>query len=194
MRRDEDGVAGRKQGPLPSKVTHVVDVGVHVQTVATLLGARSQLGLPALSREEEYSSGWLVLGSQAPQPRLCQLSGWSLTVCLREEGFPWWFRVKSACNPRDPGLIPWRREWLSTPVFLPGEFHGRRSLVGCSPWGCKESDTTEQRTLLFWEERGIGCLQEQSLPRGLGNGLIGEPDEASCIFWTHRLEPQATPS
>ena len=30
-----------------------------------------------------------------------------------------------------------------TPVFLPGEFHGQRSLVGCSPWGCKESDTTQ---------------------------------------------------
>ena len=38
--------------------------------------------------------------------------------------------------------IPWRREWLSTPVFLPGESPGQRSLVGYSPWGCKESDTT----------------------------------------------------
>ena len=33
------------------------------------------------------------------------------------------------------------------PVFLPGEFHGQRSLVGYSPWGCKELDTTEQLTL-----------------------------------------------
>ena len=39
--------------------------------------------------------------------------------------------------------IPWSREWLSTPVLLPGEFHGQRSLVGYSPWGRKESDTTE---------------------------------------------------
>ena len=39
--------------------------------------------------------------------------------------------------------IPWRREWLPTPVFLPGESHGQRSLVGYSPWGHKESDTTE---------------------------------------------------
>ena len=31
-----------------------------------------------------------------------------------------------------------------TPVFLPGEFHGQRSLVGYSPWGCRESDMTEQ--------------------------------------------------
>ena len=42
--------------------------------------------------------------------------------------------------------IPWRREWLPTPVFLPGEFHGQRSLVGYSPWGCNESDTTERLT------------------------------------------------
>ena len=33
------------------------------------------------------------------------------------------------------GTIPWRREWLPIPVFLPGEFHGQRSLVGYSPWG-----------------------------------------------------------
>ena len=39
---------------------------------------------------------------------------------------------------------PWRRKWQPTPVFLPGESHGWRSLVGYSPRGCKESDTTEQ--------------------------------------------------
>ena len=41
-----------------------------------------------------------------------------------------------------------RRKWQSTPVFLPGESHGRRSLVGYSPQGCKESDTTERLHLL----------------------------------------------
>ena len=41
------------------------------------------------------------------------------------------------------GKIPWSRAWQSTPVFLPGESHGRRSLVGYSPQGRKESDTTE---------------------------------------------------
>ena len=43
--------------------------------------------------------------------------------------------------------IPWRREWQPTPVFLYGEFYGQRGLVGYSPQGCKESDTTEQLTL-----------------------------------------------
>ena len=41
------------------------------------------------------------------------------------------------------GKPPWRRTWQPTPVFLPGKFHGQRSLVGESPWGLRESDTTE---------------------------------------------------
>ena len=40
-------------------------------------------------------------------------------------------------------FMHWRRKWQPTPVFLPGESHGQRSLVGCSPWGHTESDTTE---------------------------------------------------
>ena len=39
------------------------------------------------------------------------------------------------------------KEWLPTPVFSPGESHGQRSLLGYSPWDCKESDTTERRAL-----------------------------------------------
>ena len=39
--------------------------------------------------------------------------------------------------------IPWRRSWQPTPVFLPGESRGQRSLVGYSPWGRKESDPSE---------------------------------------------------
>ena len=45
--------------------------------------------------------------------------------------------------------IPWRREWPPTPVFLPDEFHGQRSLAVYSPWDHKESDTTEQLKLLL---------------------------------------------
>ena len=55
---------------------------------------------------------------------------------------------ESACNVGDPSLIPgtegpWRREWLPTPIFLPRESNGQRSLVGYSPWGHKELDMTE---------------------------------------------------
>jgi len=41
------------------------------------------------------------------------------------------------------GKIPWRRAWQPTPVFLPAESQGQSSLAGYSPWGRKESDTTE---------------------------------------------------
>ena len=40
----------------------------------------------------------------------------------------------------------WGGKWQFTPVFLPGESHGQRGLVGCGLWGCKESDTTKQLT------------------------------------------------
>ena len=53
-------------------------------------------------------------------------------VMEREAWFNPWVRNK-----------PRRREWLPTPVVLPGKSHEQRSLVGYSPWGCKESDMTE---------------------------------------------------
>ena len=71
-------------------------------------------------------------------------------ICTRE--FPGGSDGKESTQCRRPGFvpwvrkIPWRREWQPTPVFLPGEFQGQRSLVGYSPWGHKESDTTERLT------------------------------------------------
>ena len=47
---------------------------------------------------------------------------------------------------------PWKKPWQPTPVFSPGESHGQRSLVGYSPWGCKESDTTEETEHLRTDE------------------------------------------
>ena len=47
-------------------------------------------------------------------------------------------------------FMHWRRKWQPTPVFLPGESHGQRSLVGCSPWGRTESDTTEVTWQAAW--------------------------------------------
>ena len=64
-------------------------------------------------------------------------------------GFPGVTQYKEyACQCRRHGFspwvrkIPWRRKWQPTPVFLPGEFHGQKSLAGYSPWGHIESDTT----------------------------------------------------
>src|SRR5574338_131638 len=60
-----------------------------------------------------------------------------------------------------------RRQWQPTPVLLPGKSHGRRSLVGCSPWGRKESDTTERLHFHF----SLSCIGE-------GNG---NPLQCSCL-------------
>ena len=68
-----------------------------------------------------------------------------------KRGFPRGSDGKASdCNAGDEiefnpwvGKIPWRREWLPTPVFLPAEFHGQRKLVGYSPLGHKELDTTD---------------------------------------------------
>ena len=55
------------------------------------------------------------------------------------------------------GKNPWRREWQPTAVFLPGKFHGQRSLVGYSPWGRKESDTTEQLACFLLEKKMLSA-------------------------------------
>ena len=60
---------------------------------------------------------------------------------------PQWFNGKqSTCrrHESDPWVGPWKRRWQPTPVFLPGEFRGQRSLVGYSPKGLEELDTTER--------------------------------------------------
>ena len=75
---------------------------------------------------------------------------WDLLVSSSSHRLPWELSSKApACQCRrrkfNPwvGKMPWRRKWQPTPVFLPGKSHGQRSLVGDSPWGQKESDTTE---------------------------------------------------
>ena len=60
-----------------------------------------------------------------------------------------------------------RRQWHPIPVLLPGKSHGWRSLVGCSPWGHEESDTTERLHFHF----SLSCIGE-------GNG---NPLQCSCL-------------
>ena len=64
-------------------------------------------------------------------------------------------------------FMQWRRKWQPTPVFLPGKYQGWRSLVGCSPWGREESDTTERVPFQF----SLSCTGE-------GNG---NPPQCSCL-------------
>ena len=57
--------------------------------------------------------------------------------------------------------IPWGRAWQPTSVSLPGESYGQSSLVGYSPWGCRESDATERLTFSlskkYWESYWVSC-------------------------------------
>ena len=68
-------------------------------------------------------------------------------------------------EPTSPALG--RRQWHPTPVLLPGKSHGWRSLVGCSPWGREELDTTERLHFHF----SLSCIGE-------GNG---NPLQYSCL-------------
>ena len=72
--------------------------------------------------------------------------------------------MKKWCQPY---IANRRRQWHPTPVLLPGKSHGRRSLVGCSPWGRYESDTTERLHFHF----SLSCIEE-------GNG---NPLQCSCL-------------
>ena len=65
------------------------------------------------------------------------------------------------------GSLYRRRQWHPTPVLLPGESHGWRSLVGCSPWGLEESDTTEWHPFHF----SLSCTGEEN----------GNPLQCSCL-------------
>ena len=73
-----------------------------------------------------------------------------------------------------------RRQWHPTPVLLPGKSHGWRSLVGCSPWGREESDTTERLNFHF----SLLCIGE-------GNG---NPLQCSCLENPRDGEPGGLPS
>ena len=70
---------------------------------------------------------------------------WGLPRWLSSEEFACWCRRCRRCG-LDPWVrkIPWSKKWQSTPVFLPGKFHGQRGAWRAySPWGCQESGMTE---------------------------------------------------
>ena len=75
--------------------------------------------------QDDLGMDWASLGASGKGPA-CQCRR-----CKKHEFDPW------------VGKIPQRRVWQLTSIFSPGEFHGQRSLVGYSPQGCKESNTTE---------------------------------------------------
>ena len=126
----------------------------HFQNHATLATDWSQKLPPAL----ELQRLTMPTTSTPAKPRYWHphlsfllFTKWTHTYLLSAQDFPGGSDAKaSAYNAGDLGLIPglgrfpWRRKWYPTPVLLLGESHGWRSLVGYSPWGRKESDTTER--------------------------------------------------
>ena len=101
---------------------------------------------------------------------------------------------ESAWNAGDPssipgsGRFPWGRKWQPTLVLLPGESQGRRSLVGYSPWGRKESDTTERLhfTLMTESKEKLKSLlmkvKEESENVGLKLNIQKNQDHG---MWSH---------
>ena len=99
----------------------------------------------SICKQKHFSLVWKKLFFHLHRPSDKRNNSW----LLRKRGFPGG-RCKNPTDPcRRPGFdpwvrkIPWRRAWQPTPVFLPRESYGQRSLVGYSPWGHRESDMTE---------------------------------------------------
>ena len=90
-------------------------------------------------------------------------------------------------------FMHWRRQWQPTPVLLPGKSHGRRSLMGCSPWDHEELDTTERLHFHFslsWIGEGNGnplqcsCLENS---RDSGAWWAAVYGVAQSQTWLKRL-------
>ena len=118
---------------------------------------------------------WVVCYSMLSFIRICQaLIDWPCHLSCSQNGpaiLPAMYAGPVSLHPHQHLMfgvvIFWRRWWHPTPVLLPGKSHGRRSLVGCSPWGREELDTTEQLHFHF----SLSCIGE-------GNG---NPLQCSCL-------------
>ena len=94
------------------------------------------------------------------------------------------------------GKIRWRRAWQPTPVFLPGESHGQRGLAGYSPWGHKESDTTEvtqhargSRAGMRYDPSKLGC----NLRTLAGHALLPLGNIANKVWLVWEVWAQGVP-
>ena len=100
---------------------------------------------------------------------LIKLFLWGLKTFLKIKGHAYTHTYTTQTSKKFYNLsfTNWRRQWHPTPVLLPGNSHGWRSLVGCSPWGLEELDTTERLHFHF----SLSCIGE-------GNG---SPLQCSCL-------------
>ena len=104
-----------------------------------------------------------------------------------------WWRILLQCRRPWVGKIPCRRKWQSIPAFLPGEFHGQRSLLGSSPQDQKELDMTEQLSmntqlalsLVLWKYTSFELLKCSSISFSLlSMRLISHYD---YFYWSYRI-------
>ena len=123
-----------------------------------------------------------------PSSQFC-MSIWSV-------GFPRWFSSKSSCQCGRPRSYPWvrkipqRREWQPTSLFLPRKFHGQRNLMGCSPWGHKESDMTKQLT----QTHTVSVVAETMCVRYVKQGRRVRGKESSELKteWEKAMAPHSS--
>ena len=108
---------------------------------------RTVLGIQVQSAREHFV---IKLHTECKEKTPTKMQLFALLFTDYYSGLSWWLRRQTICPLCERcrfdswvRRIPWRREWLPTPVFLPGEFHGQKSLAGYSSWGPKEMDTTE---------------------------------------------------
>ena len=97
----------------------------------------------------------------------CRPPGFPVHGFIQARILEWVASFRGSSRPRNQTYVFYMRQWHPAPVLLPGKSHGRRSLVGCSPWGREESDTTEQLQFHF----SLSCIGE-------GNG---NPLQCSCL-------------
>ena len=112
---------------------------------------RNYRRLQKLSVGSKTHTQWTTLLVQLPARKGFPGGSDGKRICLqsRRPGFDRWV-----------GKIPWRREWLLTPLFLSGESHAQRSLAGYSPWGPKELDTTQWLTLTNAQPKASAALAQ----------------------------------
>ena len=117
---------------------------------------------------------WLGLALGSP---LCLLNRESPSGITLWEAAMWWLDGSSIlCLQIEQAIykLTWRRKWQPTPVFLPGESQGQRSLVGCRLWGCTESGTTD--ATWQWQQ-----------PQHINSHADGMSEQARLIQAKHRL-------
>ena len=116
---------------------------------APMVQSMSQICHPLVTTQQPY-----LVRSLYPRNRTCYLTRRASRWLSGKE----FYQYRSHRFSSRVGKILWRRAWQPTPVFLPGESHGQRSLVGYSPWGLKQFEMTQALSMGAAYEKILGYL------------------------------------